>query len=151
MFERRPQTGNRKPRLEVSGKLGSKTLYCLSIVWCFSNITSFLEKKTLCGRFYNIIVLLLWEGGKKHILWSVGVLWEWFHVLYALWGAVPTPTTQKGLAEAISLNVHILVPDLQYTLALAQLKRAQVPGLLEAMVVGEFFEKLFSDLFFAFI
>lgn len=27
MFERRPQTGNRKPRLEVSGKLGSKTLY----------------------------------------------------------------------------------------------------------------------------
>ena len=23
-----PQTGNRKPRLEVRGKLGSKTLYC---------------------------------------------------------------------------------------------------------------------------
>ena len=66
-------------------------------------------------------------------------------------GARPSPAAQKGLAEAIILNVYILAPDLQHALAPAQLKRPQTPGLLEAIVVSEFFEKLFSDLFFALI
>ena len=66
-------------------------------------------------------------------------------------GAGPSPATQKGLAEVISLNVHILAPDLQYTLVPAQLKWPQTPDVLEAMVGFEFFEKLLSDLFFVLI